>query len=141
MDTRIIAGLIAGVALLGLCYIEGIEENKELPAEYTQGPEALKWLRKNDSDSALASNRFGETRNAIQFVQQLYSAGATRVIIPLPAIQKDDVETYADSLVVTLPSDPTKRDRVWKLCVEELKREGVKPGDTSSQDQVLLWWD
>ena len=141
MDTRIFVGLVAGVALLGLYYIEGIEENQELPAEYTQGPEALKWLRKNDSESALASNRFGDTRDAIQFVQQLYNAGAARVIIPLAAIQKDDVETYADSVVVTLPSDPIKRDRVWKLCAQELKRAGAKPADSDRQDHVLLWWD
>jgi hypothetical protein len=141
METRILVGLVAGVLLLGLYYVEGLEENHELPTEYRQGPEALKWLRTNDSESALASNRFGETRNAIQFVQQLYSAGAARVIVPLAAIRKDDVETYADSLVVTLPSDSVKRERVWKLCAQELKRAGEKPADSAGQDHVLLWWD
>ena len=54
-------------------------------------------------------------------MQELYSAGAARVIIPLPAIQSDEVETYADSVVVSLPTDSAKRDRVWKLFAEELK--------------------
>ncbi len=141
MDTRIIVGLIAGVLLLGLYYVEGVDENHELAAEYKQGPEALKWLRKNDSESALASNRFGETRDAMQFVEQLYRAGAARVIVPQPAIRSDEIETYADALVVTLPTDPTKRDRVWKLCAQELKRGGENPGDNATQDHVLLWWD
>ena len=144
MDTRILVGLVAGVALLGLYYVEWVEDNRPLPAEFTQGPEALKWLRKNNSESPLASNRFGDTRDAIQFVQQLYSAGAARVIVPQSVIRTDDVETYADALVVTLPSDPAKRDRVWKLCAKELKREGENVGDTAPatpHDHVLLWWD
>ena len=138
---RIFVALLAGVLLLGLYYLESIDDNRPLPAEYLQGPEALGWLRKSDNESALASNRFGETRNAIRFVQELYSAGAPRVIVPLPSIQKDDVETYADSLVVTLSDDPAKRERVWKLCKRELERAGGKPGDSPTDDHVLLWWD
>jgi hypothetical protein len=142
MDTRLIVGLVAGVLLLGLYYVESIDNQPgPLPAEYTQGPEARKWLRANESESALASNRFGETRDALQFVQQLYNAGAVRVIVPQTAIRKDDVETYADALVVTLPSDPAKRERVWKLCAQELRREGEKPGDSTTESHVLLWWD
>lgn len=144
MSTRIVVGFIAGALLLGLYYFEGLEENQQLPAEYTQGPEAVKWLRKIDNESALASNRFGETRNALQFAQQLYRAGAVRVIVSQASIRSDEVETYADSLVVTLPSDPAKRDRVWKLCAQELRREGERVDDTapaSPHDHVLLWWD
>lgn len=141
MNTRFYLGLFSGVILLGLWYFEGVEESLELPVEYTQGPEALHWLRENESESALASNRFGQTQNAVQFVQQLYSAGAARIIIPLPAIQSDEVETYADSIVVSLPTDPAKRDRVWKLCAEELKRAGDDPADSPVEERVLLWWD
>lgn len=138
---RILVGLVAGVLLLGLFYLEGIEENHSLPTEYKQGPEALAWLRKNRGESALASNRFLETQNAVRFVQQLYSAGAQRVIVPAAAIQNDGDEIYADSLMVTLPADPAKRQRVWKLCAQELQREGEKPGSAPSDDHVLLWWD
>ncbi|MBI2823155.1 MAG: hypothetical protein HYX69_00530 [Planctomycetia bacterium] len=143
MPTRIIVGLVAGVALLGIYYLESIENApRPLPAEYTQGPEALGWLRKSKNESALASNRFGETQNAVRFVQQLYSAGAANVIVPMAAIQNDGVEIYADSLVVTLPTDPAKRDRVWKLCAQELRREGDKVADKpGSEEHVLLWWD
>ena len=37
-----------------------------------QGPERVKRLRASDNESALALNRFGEDRDAIRFVQQLY---------------------------------------------------------------------
>jgi hypothetical protein len=76
----------------------------------------------------------------MQFVQQLRRAGAIRVIVPQEAIVKDGEETYADALVVTLPSEPAARERVWKLCRAELEREGVEP-DGNAPDQVLLWWD
>jgi hypothetical protein len=141
MNTRFYVGLFAGVLLLGVYYVERFEEHRELPSKYTQGPEALSWLRKNASESALASNRFGETRNAVKFVQQLYNAGAARVIVPVAAIRSDEVETYADSLVVSLPSDPAKRDRVWKLCAEEIQRNGDNPGRSPDEDYVLLGWD
>jgi hypothetical protein len=101
---KIFAGLIAAVLLVGLYWLEQREENAPLPAEYAQGPEARSWLRKSQNESALASNRFGETRDALQFVEQLYRAGAKRVAVPMAAIQTDDTETYADSLVVTLPA-------------------------------------
>jgi hypothetical protein len=141
MPAKIVVGLIAGVLLLGLVYLEKAEdESAALTAEYTQGPEAMSWLRKNQSESALASNRFPETRDAMQFVQQLRRAGAVRVIVPQEAIVNDGEETYADALVVTLPTEPVARERVWKLCRGELEREGVRP-DKVAPDQVLLWWD
>jgi hypothetical protein len=141
MDMKIVVGLVAGALLVGTYYLESADSDGSLSAEYTQGPEALTWLRKSANESALASNRFPTTQHAIRFVQQLYSAGADRVIVPLPSITNDGVEIYADSLVVTLPADASKRDRVWKLCAQEISREGGKPGNKSSQSQVLLWWD
>src|SRR4029077_13073397 len=125
---KTVVALVAGAMLLALYYIESVEDNRPLPSEYTQGPEALAWLRKSNNESALASNRFLQTHNAASFVKQLYSAGAERVIVPLTSITDDCVEVYADALVVTLPADPGKRERVWKLCAAELKREGAKPG-------------
>jgi hypothetical protein len=135
-------GLVAGLLLIGIFYYEH-EAGSEgtLPAEYTTGPEALKFLRESDNESALASNRFGETDNAVRFVKQLYAAGAVRVIVPQESITKDDVEIYADALVVTLPADNVKRDRVWKLCAPEIERETGERADSPDEDHVFLWWD
>jgi hypothetical protein len=52
-----------------------------MPLELRQGPEALEWLRKNKNISALASNRFGPTEEAVKFVEELYALGAEKVII------------------------------------------------------------
>ncbi len=113
MPMKLVVGLIAGAALLGIYYFEAAEQaGGPLPEEYKHGPEALSWLRASENESALASNRFFETPHAQKFVEQLYRAGARRVIVPRPAIQDDGVEVYADSLVVTLPTDPAKRQRV-----------------------------
>jgi hypothetical protein len=145
MDTKVVVGLLAGVALLGTYYFEddllGRSSSGPLPAEYANGPEALSWLKKSENESALASNRFLETPNAIRFVRQLYDAGALRVIVPQASITDDGVEVYADSLVVTLPKDPTRRSRVWKMCADEIRRLGEDPGDGTDEAQVLLWWD
>lgn len=41
--------------------------------------EALEWLTNNKNPSALAGNRFGEIATAIEFVKELYEAGAVSV--------------------------------------------------------------
>lgn len=142
MGAKLAIGLTAGVLLLGTYYLEDAwEKGVELPKEYTEGPEALVWLKKNRGESALASNRFGETQNATRFVRQLYDAGALRVVVPEASITKDDVETYSDSLVVTLPADSARRERVWRICAEEIRRAGFDPEESKNEKQVLLWWD
>jgi hypothetical protein len=142
VDAKLAVGLVAGALLLGTYYVEHrLESDTQLPAEYQNGPEALRWLKSNRSESALGSNRFGETHNAIRFVEQLYDAGARRVIIPQDAIFQDDVETYADAIVVTLPDDPTSRDRVWRICAREIERETGESAGSPTESQVFLWWD
>jgi len=114
MDGRLISGVLAGVLLLGIYWWEAQDSvNYNLPTEYATGPEARNWLKENRGESVLASNRFGDTANAVKFVGQLYDAGAERVSVPLACIRADEVETYADGLVVTLPADADKRARVW----------------------------
>ncbi len=142
MNLKLAIGLTAGVLLLGTYYLEdALEKGAALPKEYTEGPEALSWLKKNRGESALASNRFGETQNAINFVKKLYDAGAVRVVVPEASITADEVETYADALVVTLPDDAAKSERVWKICAEEIRRQGENPESTKGEKQIFLWWD
>jgi hypothetical protein len=107
--------------------------------DFSGSPEARKWLSDSESDSALASNRFGPTEAALQFVNDLYRAGAVRVVVPQDAIDDDGVEIYCDSLVVIMPTDGEKRRRVRAICDREIRREGFDPG--ADADQVYLWWD
>jgi hypothetical protein len=111
------------------------------------GPEALGWLRENKNESALASNRFGETRHAVRFVEELYASGARLVIVPGESINSDDDFVrgergpYADALFVNLPDDEDKRRAVIAICQRELKREGFKLEEGMSGEQIYLWWD
>ncbi len=109
--------------------------------DVTGSPEARQWLRNNESDSALASNRFGATSEAVQFVNGLYAAGAERVVVPEDAIEDDGIEAYADSLVVVLPHDSEKRRRVRAICEREIRNEGFDPSEDGGGDQIFLWWD
>lgn len=111
------------------------------------GPEALAWLTANQNESALASNRFLGTENAVAFVKSLYDAGAVKVVVPKDTIA-DDPDTvegeggpYADALVVTVPSDPARREAVVRICRAELRREGFDSPDVAASEQIYLWWD
>ena len=102
---RVIAVVCAAVAGLGLLLFEVslITDFDEPNVDILGSPEVRQWLRDNESESALASNRFGFSSEAIRFVDELYRAGAVRVVVPEEAIEDDGVEVYADSLVVVLP--------------------------------------
>jgi hypothetical protein len=142
MDMRIVVGILAAGLLAGIYFFEdSITGEPRLSAEDLRGPEARSWLKTSENESALASNRFLETPNALRFVEQLYAAGAVKVIVPKSSIRDDGVEVYADALVVTLPDDPAKRQQVWKLCAAEIKREGFDPGKPDASGHVFLWWD
>lgn len=119
----------------------GATANAAETANNMHGPEARRWLRNNESESPLASNRFGSTENAVKFVNELYRAGAVEVLVPDEAIEADEFEVYADSLVVVLPQDPTKRRRVLGICGREAHREGFDLGEDDGSGRIFLWWD
>jgi hypothetical protein len=106
------------------------------------GPEALTWLRNSDNESALASNRFGDTQTAIRFVEHLYAAGAQRVLIPEDSIQDDgDQLVYADALVVVLPPELSKRQALFHMCDREWAGRDADLPAAEDQDSIFLWWD
>ena len=122
--------------------------DETIPAVDFDGPEALSWLKNNRNESALASNRFGPTENAVRFVQGLYNAGALRVVVPQANITEDEDTLkweggpYADAVVVELPKNLSHREKVWSLCAREFRREGFDPADGADDDgKVYLWWD
>jgi hypothetical protein len=118
-----------------------IAEADEVSLDEMNGPEAREWLSKNENESALASNRFGPTEQAVRFVDELYRTGAIEVIVPQESIEDDGFGMYSDSLVVVLPKDPTKRRQVLTICDREARREGLDPGEEDGSDRVFLWWD
>ena len=143
METRYVIGVLAAALLVGTYVAEFAIDSGggAMPRDYFQGPEALGWLRTNDSESALASNRFQDTSNAVRFVKKLYDAGAEHVLIPQDSIRSDEHESYADAMVVTLPADPDRRARVLEICAPEMARQGGSVDELGSENQVYLWWD
>jgi hypothetical protein len=108
----------------------------------SEGPEALAWLRNNENESALASNRFGDTAEAIRFVEELYAAGAARVIIPEENIMDEGGNVlYADALVVYPPPEASKREAVFRLCDREWAGESADLPAAEEQEAIFLWWD
>ncbi|MCA9425807.1 MAG: hypothetical protein KC994_12065 [Candidatus Omnitrophica bacterium] len=122
--------------------------NRVVEELYT-GPEALEWLRSNKNPSALASNRFGPTADATEFVQSLYDTGAEYVMISSSCIV-DDSETltdeggpYADAIVVVIPHDRAKRKNLFDIIKKEIESEGFEfnPEDELYESKMFLWWD
>jgi len=116
-----------------------------LPCAFGGKPDADAWLRANWSASAFASNRFGTTVRALEFVQQLHSAGAVGVWIDnTMMLPNHDWTPYADTLIVTLPEDPAKRSALFDLMehVGKPDEDGDdEPLIDSGQKEVRLWWD
>jgi hypothetical protein len=129
--------LIAGALIIGGC-------GTGLTGPW-QGPEAREWLKQNKNPSALASNRFGPSSSAAQFVDMLYAAGAVRVfvdnILDEPERLKDEGGPYADTLIVDLPEDRNHRAAIFRLHDDESHKEGVDTTQDSGQTQLLFWWD
>jgi hypothetical protein len=115
-----------------------------LPCMHGAKPDAAGWLRANWSDSAFATNRFGTTTRAREFVEQLHSAGATGVWIDnIMMLPNHHWTPYADTLLVDVPEDSAKRRELFEL-MEHVGRPDEDGGEVlmdHGQKQVRLWWD
>jgi hypothetical protein len=110
------------------------------PREFYAGPEARRWLRRNRNPAPLGANHFRGAAAARRFVDELYAAGAVRVLVPEDHIQdEDDDGPYADALVVFLPAAADARAAVCQRCERELdEREFF---DVNDLNPIFLWWD
>ena len=115
------------------------------PSESAQTAIALDWLRSNKNKSALATNRFGPTSAAIEFVEQLFSAGATQVFVVARFIEPERIAAeggpYADELIVQLPDNPEQRAALFRIIAKETESEGFDPPQDTGQGTETLWWD
>jgi hypothetical protein len=110
---------------------------------HEHGPEALEWLRANPNPSPLATNRFSAPDEAVTFVEALYAAGATNVVIGnILMLPNDRWAPYADMLLVDLPADHAQRRDVFDL-MEKIGRpdDEDEPLIDCGQSTIRLWWD
>ena len=104
--------------------------------------EARGWLRGNLNPHAFATNRFQETENALAFVEMLYAAGATEVLVDDPHVDADG-QPYADTLLVRFAPDGDTRWKLERLC-ERAGPGDLPPGDFTmrcGEHEIRLWWD
>jgi hypothetical protein len=114
--------------------------------DYAGLPEAAEWLRANWGSSAFASNRFGATAHALNFVEQLYAAGATMVAIDnIMMLPNHDWTPYADTLIVVLPDDRACRRELFDLIEHDGRPDewdkSDEPLSDFGQNSIRLWWD
>jgi len=98
--------------------------------------------------SALATNRFKTTAEAIEAVKKLYAAGATEVkvgpVLDEPERIKKEGGPYADMLVVLFPKE--KKRKVLAVAktlrsdnVEKIENEAYSNDETHGLVLMLTW--
>lgn len=115
-----------------------------LPCASYEVAEALTWLRANWSPSAVATNRFRETSGAIEFVEQLYAAGALCVSVDnVMMLPNHQWTPYADTLIVQPPDDLERRSAVFELMIHIGRPDepNWRTMTDRGQAEVRLWWD
>jgi len=123
------------------------QRDQLLPGPKYEGePEALDWLRANHHPTPFATNRFGTREEALEFVEQLYAAGATFVSIDgILMLPNHNWAPYADTLIVDLPEDGERRRAVFELSehVGKPDEDGPDPEPLidCGQPSIRLWWD
>jgi len=103
-------------------------------------PEARAWLAAA-GPAPLAGNRFGDAAEARAFVEELYAAGAERVVVASEAIREEEEGLYADALRVQLPRKAAPRRAVFAIVNREVEEEGLDPYEDKGQPSLYLWWD
>ncbi|MGG3890701.1 hypothetical protein [Metabacillus fastidiosus] len=95
--------------------------------------EALEWFKNNNNQSALASDRFGETVNAVKFAEKLYELGAIKIdvigILDEPERIEDEGGPYDTSLIVNLPQDNEKRNKIIEFYKKEMEEQEIEEGE------------
>ena len=100
--------------------------------------EARTWL-KAAGKKARSLGRFKRTNDAAKFVEELYQAGASQVMVP--DIYRNQRGTqFADSLLVQLPKDAAGRKAVRAVCAQLPKRNpgAVEPDQDMGESHLYL---
>jgi hypothetical protein len=122
------------------------DRDDDLPRAEDDPPiaEAKQWLQASRNTSALATNRFGTTANALRFVEELYERGASCVFIDrVVNLPHDGGQSYADELFVVLPGDG-RRKALLDLIEEEGRPDTLDDEEhfvDHGRGSVSLWWD
>ena len=108
----------------------------------SDNPEARRWLLANRNACGFATNKFQSTANAMVFVDGLYSAGATEVLIDniLDDHAAREGGAYADTLIIHFADDPSSRKRLLTICEHAIEGEADGRVDDAA-GEIRIWWD
>lgn len=120
--------------------------NSKVERSYmNQHLEAKNWLKNTRNPSALATNRFESTENALKFVEMLYETGAELVEVDQIFDESDRIQNeggpYATALIVHLPDSPEMRTKLYEVFNQEAQEQGFDDFQDTDEKTVTLWWD
>lgn len=108
--------------------------------------EARQFFADNNNQFAFASNYFGETKNAVNFVEALYAAGAYEVTVDGIYAEEWRITgeggPYADTLFITAfqPVSPVLLNLILNEHPDEAS-VGGRQGVAKDYLMFRLWWD
>ncbi len=103
--------------------------------------EARVWLTKNGGEPTVRSlGGFKREKDAARFVQQLYHAGAAKVIAP-DIYDNKAGDQFADCLLVRLPKNQAKRKAVRRVCAQLRTRNlgALQPDEDIGESFLYLY--
>lgn len=103
--------------------------------------EARSWLHRNGGPKVGHSlGRFKRERDAENFIEALYHAGAAKVIAP-DIYEGKRGDQFADCLLVRLPKSPAKRKAVRQVCAQLRRRDlgAMKPEKDIGEAYLYLY--
>ena len=100
--------------------------------------EARKWME-SGGKSLRSLGRFKRESDALKFVEALYRAGTTEVIVP-DIYNGKAGDQFADCLLVKLPKVAARRKAIRKVCARLSRRElgAFQPGKDIGESRLYL---
>ena len=99
--------------------------------------EAMEWLRGSTPKSVRSIGEHS-TEQSIAMVEHLQNLGAKRVIVA--GRQTNKPYESADQLMVELPDDSKRRQRIFRWNNQRLREMGFDPEDDYGMKHLLVWF-
>lgn len=100
--------------------------------------EALQWLT---GAKAGVHRNIGEMteRQSSAYIRRLYRHGATEVFVVQIGVNREFEST--DTLILTLPDDPTARKAIFDAEGDRTEKMGYEREEDHGQRHLLIWFD
>jgi hypothetical protein len=102
--------------------------------------EARAWLKNGGGKIAHSLGRFKRESDAAKFVQQLYHAGAAKVIAP-DIYDNKAGDQFADCVLVRVPKNEAKRKAIRQVCKQLRRRDlgAMQPDEDIGETYLYLY--